>query len=45
MHNRFIFNILIFSTLFTITGCSLNARIKKADCKYAIGEYYEAGEM
>ena len=29
----------------TLSSCSINARIKKADRKYAIGEYYEAGEM
>lgn len=45
MHNRFIFSILAISIILSTTGCSLNARIKKADRKYDIGEYYEAGEM
>ena len=27
------------------TSCGINARIKKADKKYNIGEYYTAGEM
>ena len=26
-------------------SCSVTARLKKADKKYAIGEYYEAGDM
>ncbi len=28
-----------------LTGCGVQARIKKADKKFAIGEYYDAGEM
>lgn len=32
-------------TICTLSSCSVNARIKKADKKYAIGEYYEAGEI
>ncbi len=28
-----------------LTACSVQARIKKADKKFAIGEYFEAGEM
>ena len=28
-----------------ITGCSLSARVKKADKRYEIGEYYAAGDM
>ncbi len=28
-----------------LTACGVQARIKKADKKFAIGEYYEAGEM
>ncbi len=28
-----------------LSGCGVQARIKKADKKFAIGEYYEAGEM
>ena len=45
MHSRFIYNIFILITLWGLSACSVNARIKKADRKYAIGEYYEAGEM
>ena len=26
-------------------SCSINARIAKADKKFALGEYYKAGEM
>ena len=45
MNNKLIISILLISTLFSMSSCSLSARIKKADRKYAIGEYYEAGEM
>ena len=45
MNNKLIISILLISTLFSLSSCSLSARIKKADRKYAIGEYYEAGEM
>jgi len=45
MCNRFIINILFLSCIIGLSSCSVNARIKKADRKYAIGEYYEAGEM
>ena len=38
-------SLIILCLLFVgLTSCSINARIKKADKKYAIGEYYEAGE-
>lgn len=43
---RFSTNIIvIILAVCTLTSCSVNARIKKADKKYAIGEYYEAGEI
>lgn len=43
---RFSTNIIvIILAICTLTSCSVNARIKKADKKYAIGEYYEAGEI
>lgn len=46
MHNKLVLNILSLIILSTsISSCSIHARIKKADRKYAIGEYYEAGEM
>ncbi len=35
--------LLICSTI--LSSCSVSALIKKADKSYAIGEYYEAGEM
>ena len=40
MNNKLIISILLISTLFSMSSCSLSARIKKADRKYAIGEYY-----
>lgn len=46
MHNKlvlYILSLIILSA--SISSCSIHARIKKADRKYAIGEYYEAGEM
>ena len=36
---------LLLLVLISMGSCSINARVKKADRKYAIGEYYEAGEM
>lgn len=46
MHNKFVLYILSLIILSaSISSCSIHARIKKADRKYAIGEYYEAGEM
>lgn len=46
MHNKLSFYIVLLLVLMIgTTSCSINARIKKADRKYAIGEYYEAGEM
>ena len=45
MNNKLIISILLISTLFCLSSCSLSARIKKADRKYTIGEYHEAGEM
>lgn len=45
MYNRLITSILLLITLVGMSSCSINARIKKADRKYAIGEYYEASEM
>ncbi len=37
--------IALIGLLPIVTSCSVQARIKKADKKYAIGEYYDAGEM
>ena len=45
MYSLSIHIITIILTICTLSSCSVNARIKKADKKYAIGEYYEAGEI
>ena len=45
MYRLSIHIITIILTICTLSSCSVNARIKKADKKYAIGEYYEAGEI
>lgn len=46
MNRRLFLHILSLLILSVgISSCSISARIKKADRKYAIGEYYEAGEM
>lgn len=37
--------IILFICTAALNSCSVSARIKKADKKFAIGEYYEAGEM
>ena len=45
MYRLSIHIITIILTICSLSSCSVNARIKKADKKYAIGEYYEAGEI
>ena len=45
MYRLSIYIITIILTICSLSSCSVNARIKKADKKYAIGEYYEAGEI
>ncbi len=37
--------VVVVGILPTATSCGIQARIKKADKKFAIGEYYEAGEL
>lgn len=37
--------ILLIPILFGLCSCSIATRVKKADKKFAIGEYYEASEM
>lgn len=37
--------IFIFALSVLLCGCGINARIRKADMKYEIGEFYAAGEM
>ena len=45
MQDRRFIHIFILLGVILFSSCGINARIKKADRKYAIGEYYEAGEM
>ena len=45
MYRLSIYIITFLLPLVTFSSCSVNARIKKADKKYTIGEYYEAGEI
>jgi peptidoglycan-associated lipoprotein len=37
--------LLGLSLAVALMSCSINARIAKADKKFALGEYYKAGEM
>ena len=37
--------VYIFAALMLLTGCSIQHRIKKADKKFAIGEYYDAAQI
>ena len=39
------FIVIICSLLLALTGCSIQQRIKRADKKFAIGEYYTAADM
>lgn len=45
MQKNFSTILLFIGILIGLSSCSVSARIKKADKKYAIGEYYEASEM
>ncbi len=45
MHLKFSSFIILILTAFILQGCSLNARIKKADKRYDIGEYFVAGDL
>ena len=46
MNYKKIIHILLTSCLLTtLSSCSLSARIKRADKRYNIGEYYQAAEM
>ena len=37
--------IYIFIAFITLSSCSIQQRIKRADKKFAIGEYYEAADI
>jgi len=37
--------VFVLFAIFLLQGCSVKARIKKADKRFAIGEYYAAGEL
>ena len=44
-YNKLIIIFSIFSILLAANACSVSARIKRADKKYTIGEYYQAADM
>lgn len=41
---RYTYLLIVIAALLTLQSCGIQRRIKKADKRYAIGEYYEAGE-
>ena len=41
-HKNFIYGLLL---LIILSSCSVSSRIKKADKKFNLGEYYTAGNM
>lgn len=45
IHMQFKFSILFLLILVTLSSCSIQARINKADKKYELGEYYVAGNL
>ena len=45
MRSKITLSIISLIVLIGMSSCGVNARIRKADRKYAIGEYYEASEM
>jgi peptidoglycan-associated lipoprotein len=44
-YKNFLYILLTSCLLTTLSSCSLSARIKRADKRYNIGEYYQAAEM
>ena len=44
-YKNFLYILLTSCLLITLSSCSLSARIKRADKRYNIGEYYQAAEM
>ena len=38
-------SIFALCSLFLLSGCSIEKRVKKADKKFAIGEYYDAAQI
>jgi peptidoglycan-associated lipoprotein len=45
MHSKISFYLSLLAVVFLVTGCSMGARITKADKRYEVGEYFNAGEM
>ena len=43
--NKHIFIFVLCSLLIVLNGCSVQRKIKRADKKFAIGEYYAAGDL
>lgn len=44
-YKNFLYILFACCLLTTFSSCSISARIKRADKRYAIGEYYQAAEM
>ncbi len=44
-YKNILFTVLACSLLLTFNSCSISARIKRADKRFEIGEYYQAAEM
>ena len=45
MIKKHVVYLLILALIAGLSSCSLKSRIKRADKKYAIGEYYDAAEI
>lgn len=45
LNKQFFHILLLLIGVALLSSCSINQRIKKADKRYSIGEYYEAGEI
>ncbi len=44
-YDSLLFCLILVTFSFTVSSCGVKARIKKADKKYEIGEYYDAGDI
>ena len=45
MRRSIVYILLIGCLIGSLSGCSIKSRVKRADKKYAIGEYYDASEI
>lgn len=45
MRIKYFFNLLLLFAILALTSCGIKSRISKADKRFEVGEYFQAGEM